>query len=311
MNIFKPLIISATAIYFAASCNKVDDFHMADDKEVTVNYSVSVADATKALNDGTDANYVWYALYKKSVDEQGVEKYILAKEYAQVALTAGEAVCPVTMMREQSYKIVFVAQHYDQISDGESTVLQPIYTPDAEKHLMEMPDAAVANSGIYDAFYAVDEIDNYDGKAVEPVTLKRLTAQVNFLTSTEDWNAASDLSMTPTHSSVEVEGLSQSFDLLTGTPSVETVEQPVTYERSQIPGNEHIASFFCFASDVIKVTLDLYTSDNGVSNRTIVVDNVPVKSNMKTNIKGRMMTGTLDYQITLDTDSSTQDHPID
>ena len=311
MKINTTLLVTIAAVLLAVSCHKIDNIQRPAGEEVTVNYSVAVADATKALNDGADANYVWYALYKKSVDEQGVEKYILAKEYAQVALTAGEAVCPVTMMREQSYKIVFVAQHYDQVSDGESTVLQPIYTPDAEKHLIEMPDAAVANSGIYDAFYTVDEIDNYDGKAVEPVTLKRLTAQVNFLTSTEDWNAASDLSTTPTHSSVEVEGLSRSFDLLTGTPSVETVEQPVTYERSQIPGNEHIASFFCFASDVIKVTLDLYTSDNGASNRTIVVDNVPVKSNMKTNIKGRMMTGTLDYQITLDTVSSSQEHPID
>lgn len=305
------IIVTISAVLLAVSCHKIDDIQRPAGEEVTVNYSVAVADATKALNDGTDANYVWYALYKKSVGEQGIEKYTLAKEYAQVALTAGEAVCPVTMMREQSYRIVFVAQHYDSVPDGESTVLQPIYTLDAEKHLIEMPNAAVANSGIYDAFYTVDEIDNYDGKAVEPVTLKRLTAQVNFLTSTEDWNAASDLSMTPTHSSVKVEGLSRSFDLLTGTPSVEIVEQPVTYERSQIPGNEHIASFFCFASDVIKVTLDLYTSEDGTSNRTIVVDNIPVKSNMKTNIKGRMMTGTLDYQITLDTVSSSQEHPID
>lgn len=308
---YHKLIILVPIIFLAFDCQKVHDVQDTVGEEVTVNYSVAVADATKALNDGADANYVWYALYKKSVDEQGVEKYTLAKEYAQVALTAGEAVCPVTMMREQSYRIVFVAQHYDSVPDGESTILQPIYTHDAEKHLIEMPNAAVANSGIYDAFYTVDEIDNYDGKAAEPVTLKRLTAQVNFLTSTEDWNAASDLSMTPTHSSVKVEGLSQSFDLLTGTPSVEIVEQPVTYERSQIPGNEHIASFFCFASDVIKVTLDLYTSEDGTSNRTIVVDNVPVKSNMKTNIKGRMMTGTLDYQITLDTVSSSQEHPID
>ena len=300
------------ATFLFASCHKPDEVNNIAGDEITVNYSINVAPATKSQDYAGEANYVWYALYKKSVDELGAETYTLAREYAvPEALIDGKAVCPVTMMREQSYRIVFVAQHYDQVTDGESTVLQPIYTPDAEKHLIEMPDAAVANSGIYDAFYAVDEIDNYDGKDVEPVTLKRLTAQVNFLTSTEDWNAASDLSMTPTHSSVEVEGLSRSFDLLTGTPSVETVEQPVTYERSQIPGNEHIASFFCFASDVIKVTLDLYTSDNGVSNRTIVVDNVPVKSNMKTNIKGRMMTGTLDYQITLDTDSSTQDHPID
>lgn len=304
---YHKLIILVPIIFVAFACQKVHDVQDTADKEVTVNYSVAVADATKALNDGTDANYVWYALYKKGVDDT----YSLAKVFDIVPLTGGEAVCPVTMIRDQSYKVVFVAQHYDAVNAGQETVYQPTYIPDAQNHSILMPNVATANSSFYDAFYAVNEVVSYDGNTVDPVTLKRFTAQVNFYPNQSDWDAAASLSMTPSHSSIVVQGLSESFDLLTGTPSVETVEQPVTYTRSLIPGDMHIASFFCFASDVIKVTLDLYTSDNGASNRTIVVDNVPVKSNMKTNIKGRMMTGTLDYQITLDTVSSSQEHPID
>ena len=129
--------------------------------------------------------------------------------------------------------------------------------------------------------------------------------------------------MAPTHSSMAVEGLSKTLDLLTGKPSQDV--QTVEYSRAEIlapaTGEEaNIGTFYGFASDVVKISLDLYNVPQGAtageigasqSVRKIEVGNVPMKSNMKTNIRGRMMTGTLDYQITLDTVSSTQEHPID
>lgn len=312
------------ATFLFASCHKPDEVNNIAGDEITVNYSINVAPATKSQDYAGEANYVWYALYKKSVDELGAETYTLAREYAvPEALIDGKAVCPVTMMRDQSYKIVFVAQHYEVDTDGEEFVYHPTYVTDAEAHTVTMPAAAVANSLEYDAFYAADDVEMYDGQTVEPVTLSRFVAKVTFLPTAEDIEAARTLSMAPTHSSMAVEGLSKTLDLLTGKPSQDV--QTVEYSRAEIlapaTGEEaNIGTFYGFASDVVKISLDLYNVPQGAtageigasqSVRKIEVGNVPMKSNMKTNIRGRMMTGTLDYQITLDTDSSTQDHPID
>ena len=297
MNILKTFILAAATLVLAASCNKAE---MASNEEITVNYSISVP-VTKALGEGAAVNKVWYAVYRTNGS--------LVSNYQAVDFTDGSANCPVVMMRGQSYKVLFVAQHYDGVTGA--------YAIDPATAILTMPTAAVANSDNYDIFTFVDEVTNYDGTPADAVVLKRRVAQVNFTCNETDWANTEALDMLPTHSAVTLTSVPQSYSLLSGTPSAETVS--VTYAKNARPaGDMNLATVFCFvgASDAstdftTNATLSLYTSeDQADAARTLTVANLPVKSNHKTNVIGNIMTGSVGYTVTIDPASDPINHQL-
>lgn len=298
MNILKTFTLLAAALVLAASCNKAE---APAGEGLTVNYSVSVP-ATKALGEGAAINKVWYAVYRTDGS--------LVSNYQAVDFTGGSANCPVVMMRGQSYKVLFVAQHY-----AEGT---PAYAIDPANATLTMPIAAVANSDNYDIFTFVDEVTNYDGAPADAVHLKRKVAQVNFSCNDADWANATALGMLPTHSAVTLASVPQTYSLLTGTPSTETVT--LSYAKAARPeGACNLATVFCFvgapgssADFTTNATLSLYTSkDQADAARTLTVDNLPVKSNHKTNVIGNIMTGSVGYTVTINpVISESKNHPL-
>ena len=300
MKTIKTILAAAAALVLAASCNKAE---APAGEGLTVNYSVSVP-ATKALGEGAAINKVWYAVYRTDGS--------LVSNYQAVDFTGGSANCPVVMMRGQSYKVLFVAQHYDG-----AEMTDPTYAIDPATATLTMPTAAVANSDNYDIFTFVDEVTNYDGAPADAVILERKVAQVNFSCNDTDWANAGALGMLPTHSAVTLTSVPQSYSLLSGTPSAETVS--VTYAKNARPaGDMNLATVFCFvgASDAstdftTNATLSLYTSeDQTEAVRTLTVDNLPVKSNHKTNVIGNIMTGSVGYTVTIDPASGSTNHPF-
>lgn len=298
MNTIKTILVAAAALVLAASCNKAET---TPTEEIAVNYSVNVP-MTKALGEGTAVNKVWYAVYRTDGS--------LLKNYQPVEFKDGKANCQVVMMRGQSYKVLFVAQHYSDAST-------PAYAIDPATATLTMPTAAVANSDNYDIFTFVDDVVEYDGSLADAVVLKRRVAQVNFICNDADWTNATSLGMLPTHSAVTLASVPQSYNLLSDTPSASTVS--VSYAKNSRPAGEmNLATVFCFvgASDAstdftTAATLNLYTSeDQTEAVRTIVVDNLPVKSNYKTNVNGNIMTGSVNYSITIDPVGAETNHPF-
>lgn len=297
MKTIKTILAAAAALVLAASCNKAE---APAGEGLTVNYSVSVP-ATKALGEGAAINKVWYAVYRTDGS--------LVSNYQAVDFTGGSANCPVVMMRGQSYKVLFVAQHYAKGT--------PAYAIDPATATLIMPTAAVANSDNYDIFTFVDEVTNYDGAPADAVVLKRKVAQVNFSCNEADWANATALGMLPTHSAVTLTSVPKTYSLLTGTPSAETVT--LSYAKAARPeGACNLATVFCFvgASDAstdftTNATLSLYTSEaQADAARTLTVDNLPVKSNHKTNVIGNIMTGSVNYSITIDPVGTETNHPL-
>ena len=279
-------IFSIAAMVLAASCNKAET----PIQEEAMTYSVSVP-MTKAVNaKGSAINKVWYGLYK----EDGK----LVKNYSPVDFTEGSAHCSVVMMRGQSYKIVFVAQHDD------------IYSIDAEAAVLSMPSAPVANTDENDLFYYLEEENDYAGQKTGAVVLNRAVALVNFRSNDTDWANANDLGAVPTHSSVILKDLPTTFNLLTGTAS--TTLSEVTYTRSAIPAEKYLAAAYCFVPESnITAEVNLYTTDSDASLvRTLEVGNVPVEANMQTNITGAIMTGTVDFDITISAGNGSTDKEI-
>ena len=290
-NLGYNLSLAVSVLLSLFACNKVET---ASDGTVTVNYIMSVPQ-TKASQ--ADVNYVWYAQYKHDTEE-------LVKVYPPVALSSGSAVCPVTMVRDQSYKVVFIAQHYQ--ADGET--LKPAYTIDAATSVVSMPVQAVANSGAYDLFAFVDEVNNYQGGDTKPVTLERLAAQINFYCNSADWSSAASLNMTPTASAVKLEGVPQSYDVLAGQPSAQT--RTVDFAKADLTGETNLlgTATSLVSGNITKATLTLY-KDSAVTT-VLEVDNVPAEINYKTNVTGTIMTGIVDYKVELDTESEVENHPL-
>ena len=241
-------------------------------------FSVSMP-MTKAVNaDGSAINKVWYGLYKDGT---------LVNNYDPVEFEDGSANCQVVMMRGQSYKIVFVAQH------------DAAYSITPETATVSMPAAPVANSDNYDLFYVVKEVKNYSGEKTDAVVLNRGVALVKFNCSDADWQNATDLKSVPTHSSVTLKGVPTSFNLLSATSGTERAE--VTYTKSEIPAEKFVAAAYCFDPDNnITTEINLYKGESLVS--SLSVNNVPVESNKQTNITGSIMTGTVDFTIAITTE---------
>ena len=271
----------------AASCNKAETTV----QEEAVTYSVSVP-MTKAVSaDGSAINKVWYGLYKADGT--------LVKNYSPVDFTDGSAHCSVVMMRGQSYKIVFVAQYDDT------------YSIDADNAIVIMPSAPVANTDENDLFYYLEEVNDYAGQKTGAVVLNRAVALVNFRSNDTDWANANILGATPAFSSVTLKDVPTTFDLLSGKANA-TVSD-VTYSRAAIPGDKYLAGAYCFVPESnITAEVNLYTADSDASLvRTLEVGNVPVEANMQTNITGAIMTGTVDFDITISAGNTSTDKEIE
>lgn len=284
----KRIILISLALFAAAllSCNKTE---IVGNGEVTVNYTVAMPQTKASLGNGDAVNYVWYALYRADGS--------LVQEFPLQPFATGSANCPVTMVRDQNYSVVFVAQHYDVAGD----VKTPSYAVDAAKGVLQMPVAAKANSDNYDVFWYVDEVVKYDGNSnSKPITLTRKVAQVNYFCTSEDAAAAATLGMTPTASEIVLTGVPESYDIIAGQPSLNTVT--VTYDKADLTGDTNLlGTAYCLAGDnLTNAELKLYKGDELTT--TIDVKNLPIEINKRTYITGAIMTGTIDYQISLEAD---------
>ena len=269
-------ILTISALMLAASCNKAE----APVQEEAMTFSVSIP-ATKAVDaDGSAINKVWFGLYKTDGT--------LVKNFGAVDFENGSAECPVTMVRDQSYKVVFVA--YKENSYG-------INPANATVSFSENP---YANSDDFDLFYQLLEVNKYDGAKTESVVLNRAVALVNFRSSDSDWtNASALLGAVPTYSSITLKGIPTTLNLLTGETSA---TEDVDFARRTIPDDKYLAAAYCFPGDNITTTINLYTADNdNAIVSTLTVGNVPIAANKQTNITGSIMTDTVDFDITIST----------
>lgn len=256
------------------SCSKVEP--SASGEMMSVSYTISLIDTKGVSADGGAINKVWYALY----NTDGT----LATNYAPVDFVDGSAGCEVVVMRGQSYKLVFVAQHYKSGSI-------PTYPINAQSGTINIPDSPVANSDEYDLFYGSDDIIAYNGTPTGSIALDRVVAMVNFISSDEDWNSAVSNSTVPTHSSITLSGVASQWNLLTGKANGNKTD--ITFGKAPIPADKHVGAAYFFADGDINATLNIYNSgDEGVSPmKTTSVYQVQVEQNKKTNIVGGIITG--------------------
>lgn len=266
-------IALALASLLALSCVKeAQPEH--NEETVTVQYGVTVDTPTKALGDGKTANYVWYALYR-------ADGSLVSECTTPAKIDADrKAICPVTMAKNQDYKVVFLAMYYDEVDETKI----PAYDISAMGKTITIPSSAQANSDKLDLFYGVDEVEDFKGAQNTNVTLNRIVAQVNFELSEEEWNTlgvnSSFLSQITISDAPAVMHLWDGT--LSGTASM-------TYAMSTIPAEgRKIGTAYCFASAAgdqkVEASIRLYTAA-GAEVKTTSATAVPVAANRQTNLK--------------------------
>ena len=277
MKTFKHIALALTVLLLA-SCQKEIGIGIGQGEECTVEYNVSLDQITRASGEGVSVTHIWYAAYK--VDGNSLT---LKAEHDLAEIVDGSASCPVRLVPGNSYKVVFVAQHYD---DGTT----PKYSIDAEGKTLKMPANPATNSDDYDLFWAVDEVIGFNGGETKPVELNRKVAKINFLTTPEDWNAAETEGKKPTHSAMTIRNVPEHMNLIDGRTSQTTTV--VNCSKSPLDQSGHIlGSAYCLAgSPNADIDLHLYKGDEGDELiKTLNAKYIPIKENYKININSKIL----------------------
>lgn len=272
MKKFRHIAALALAALLALSCAKETQPEGAGEM-VTIEYGITVDSPTKALGDGKTANYVWYALYRSNGTLMST-----CTTPAKIDIATGKAICPVTMVKDQSFKVVFLAMYFDEVNGNKT----PAYIIDANQKTVSMPESLQANTDKFDLFYGVDNVDNFQGVQSTNVNLNRVVAQINFELSEEAWNAlGAGQSLS---SQIQISGAPTSMSLWDGTLKD---AKSITYAKAAIPAEvRKIGTAYCFASSTgdqkVDAAITVYKEEAVV--KTASVTSIPVSSNKKTNL---------------------------
>lgn len=268
MKTFKHIVLAMAALLILSCAKEVQPERGGE--MLTVQYGITVDAPTRTLGDGKTATHVWYALYR-------ADGSLVSECAAPAKIDADrKAICPVTMAKDQDYKVVFLAMYYEGATAA--------YTVDAQSKAVSMPTQAQANSDKFDLFYGVDEVVDFQGAQSTNVELTRVVAQVNFELSETAWN---DLHVDQTYKSqIQISGAPTSMNIWDGTLGAAAT---ISYAQTQIPAEgRNIGTAYCFASAAgdqkVETTIRLYTAA-GSEVKTTSATAVPVAANRQTNLK--------------------------
>lgn len=272
------------AMLVATSCSN-EEFANPAGKAGKIQFNVGIEQSlgTRAMNDGSLANELTYAIYNAEGTEVVVPNNTANIENGTVSVTN----------ELQAGKYLFVA--WAQNEDCEAYDVTDLAAVEVDF------DNVANNDEALDAFCGSQEFE-VDGDGTVSVSLQRPFAQINF-----GWAKAVDY----TTSAVEVTGmLSSKLNVVTGTvgPAVQTTlnftANAVPTEPLGVTLNSEEQEFTYLAMSYVLVnqksdvdyTITL-TGDNGQTEYT--VDNVPVQTNYRTNILGDVQSGEITFQVSI------------
>ena len=271
------------ALCVLVSCTKESTL---EPEVMTVEYIAAVNECqVKSLGDGSEVNHIWYAVYN-------ADGSLFYECDGPAELIGGKAYCPVKMVLGKQYRVVFLAMHYDDAHIS-------AYEIDSASALVNYPSRLQANTDKGDMFYTYEDVAVYSGMVAKGVVLERVVSQVNILCSASDWNAAQTK---PGSSALELFGVPVSFSLFDGKAS--QTEGNVSYPRTGLPegtdlnmnGDYVVFSAYAFAPaapQVSEASAEFKMWDEGSSGSADYVISIPrmqLQSNMKTNVKGNLIT---------------------
>ena len=172
---------------------------------------------------------------------------------------------------------------------------------------------STATEADFDAFTAHIDVFVSNDNQPKPIVLTRPLAQLNLGVTPEDWDGVASVStfnMTPTNITISLTG-KDTFNALTGLVTGD--DKSISYNLS-VSGSEFTIEektykniAMCYVlPDAQKENFDITFSindQNGDAIRSnVAINAVPLQANYKTNVVGGLLTGTVTYNITLQTE---------
>ena len=304
----------AAGMLLATSCSKdeLETASLGNEAQVTFSLGLEGHIATRAISDGKSADKLVYAVF----NENGERISTFQKEEIS---TSFPATVTLTLAKGQTYKVAFWAQDADCSA----------YDVDDNMNVKVSYENATNNDETRDAFFKTTEAFTVTGSTSMDVVLKRPFAQINVGVEQTDWTAAVASGVTIQNSSVIIQNAATKINLVTGAVSEPT---KVTYSLATIPvedlkvdvnGDKNIGDGEIYkwlsmsyilvddesetegGQDAGKATLEglkfTFQPENG--NEITLEDglnSVPVQRNWRTNILGKLLTGDITFNISID-----------
>lgn len=298
-NLFKSFALAAVAV-IAGACAKESE-QLAGPSNVT--FEVSTPEiATKAIGDGMTATKLYYQVF--DADGNAIEGLGVQNK----DLVSGKTTVSFQLIKDQTYNFIFWAQTaeagYYIIDEAEG--LKKI-TADYATH-------KGANDENRDAFFAVEKGLKITGPVSKTVKLTRPFAQVNIGTNDElkaGTTTAPAIDLTGATSKVVIKGVPTVFaplattpeTMLTGATDVTFISAAVPTEKLVVKGVEYnyLAMNYVFAPAEGTVC-DLTAEFALVGRAPIPLSSpaTPIKRNYRTNILGKLLTSSADFNIEVD-----------
>lgn len=289
---YRILIILSSIVLLAASCQKETSI----DSPATLTYTVvpevsfDVKSGTETINTeiNTEVNSISYLVYHKKINAQGQPDYEYIEEMGSYKTIKDptQISVPITLIKDQEYKLVFIAQHRFQRTESYAYTYNSI-----SKEMSVNTSAPFTNGDQLEAYVYVDEVGPITGNENRKITLNRIVSQINIGTNATTY---------PKNLNIAVTGAPASYNVFEGTYAAPSAESELDLYNIETPtsGTDQIkvsdvnynrlATLYCLGNN--KLTLTLTNVQNAADNFTI--NNVSTQVNYKTNIVGNILAGT-------------------
>jgi len=285
-------------------------------EEVTMTVTAKLPQEATSRADGETplANKYVVGIYEKT----GEDEYTKARQEDVQTISSNSFDCEVKLIKGKAYRLVFWA--YNQ-GDSET---------DAPYDLSDLEEVSInASAKIFEAFTACKDVTGGVTDQTE-ITLTRPVAVVRIGTIVDDYDSAENLGKTSGEATVTLGGCPATYNAVTGKANAdgESINRVFTKSidknvKFKVNETEYIpfAEAYTFATNEgssitckleVKATgetsaffSDTYgTEENGEKKIT-------VKPNHRTNIIGRLMTGTTTYSVSISSESYTEGNDIE
>lgn len=310
---------TTATILFTTSCTTENlDSSIASEETVEVFFATNLADSsTRAYDDGENVDKLYYIVCDDSETPIILNKLCGTCDERG---TDGKFSFSLSLIKSMTYNIYFWAQSSKAPYSIENGVVSINYAN----------NAVAANNGELDAFYGSVTLTPEEHGKTQNISLTRPFAQLNALTSDGDVLLRNDVeSFENVTSTATVEGVYSQFDLINGDVVYTSKQETVTFAPAMIPAGKgevtlnanytYLSMNYLFVPTTQKCVADVqftFTATRRTSGaQPIVITTpeykcVPLKPNYKTNIIGKLLTDSTEFNVELDGDWATKDEYI-
>ena len=293
-------ILTIVAVLLPVACTKAVVEH--NGAVVTLDYTVSLAETvTKSFGDGSTVDKLAYAIY----EEKSNDVY----DSGIVDKTDGKFTFKPSLYIGKKYDIILFAyknSSYDIANLQAVTRSEGLIGEYADAFSLKETVKIDKDENLY-----VNGASNGSFRSPRTVSLTRPFAQLNIGTYSDDDLAAVGAAKVK----VKINGYKTSYNVRTSsmngettcyeyTTSIEDVkEETFVIEETEY---NYVSLNYLFPVGNVNATVTVLTAEDDVI-RTISFDNLPLKTNSKTNIYGNLVKGELTFNVSVETGFTTPD----